>query len=284
MRKLLSGIIYSNLLISIAAGAQVALTYLLLGLPFAWHVVLSVGSGALLLYNYSVWCSLPSHRTAITGQRALWFVCHQCAVSVFSVVAIMLLVVGVSQMRVFSILFLALLGLVAFLYNTPLLTWRGRRVGLRQVAYLKIWMIAAIWTLCTVGLVLCENYERWGGPQISAILWLMSSRFVFLLAAALPFDVRDVKQDRYYGLRTLPTCIGQKGAVWSNYLLVMLHSLLVGFSPMDAAIKGALLSTDIVFLVVLFTVIYRRSEVRPQTVFLADAILIVQWLAVWWVS
>src|SRR3546814_16434708 len=45
--------------------------------------------------------------------------------------------------------------------------------------------------------------------------------FLFVVAITIPFDIRDIYQDRYYGLKTIPVLFGERKAmVLSSLLLV----------------------------------------------------------------
>src|SRR5690606_34051482 len=64
---------------------------------------------------------------------------------------------------------------------------------------------------------------------------LMAWVFLFVVAVTIPFDVRDIYQDRYYGLKTIPVLFGERKAlVLSSVLLtVQMAWICVSNYPLD---------------------------------------------------
>jgi 4-hydroxybenzoate polyprenyltransferase len=92
-------------------------------------------------------------------------------------------------------------GLLAFGYVAPVLG-RGRR--LRDVSYLKVFLVAAVWAWVTAALPALLGY--WLAAVPAALMLL--ERFFFLFAAALAFDIRDIPLDARSMARTLPMRLG----------------------------------------------------------------------------
>ena len=89
---------------------------------------------------------------------------------------------------------LLLPGLLALLYALPL--FRGKR--LRDLPYIKIFLIAGVWTWISVGLPAIE-LQHFGTDT-----WLMmAERALFIFGITLPFDLRDQLADREAGVKTL---------------------------------------------------------------------------------
>lgn len=94
---------------------------------------------------------------------------------------------------------LAIPAAVALLYPIPV--YRGRR--LRDVPFLKLFLIAATWAWITVaGPALLR------GIAITEVAYMLLERASFMLALAMPFDIRDVESDRAQGVATLPVRVG----------------------------------------------------------------------------
>jgi 4-hydroxybenzoate polyprenyltransferase len=87
-------------------------------------------------------------------------------------------------------------GMVALLYPLPL--YRGRR--LRDVPFLKVFLIAATWAWITVALPTLLR-----GVALPTVWPMLLDRACFILALTLPFDIRDADSDRAQGVATLPT-------------------------------------------------------------------------------
>ena len=75
--------------------------------------------------------------------------------------------------------------------------------GLRNTPYLKIFLIAASWSISTVLLTYFEN-----NLLIDQRFYLeIFARFFFILGITIPFDIRDLKFDNRR-LNTIPIVFG----------------------------------------------------------------------------
>ncbi len=91
-------------------------------------------------------------------------------------------------------------------YILPLLPG-GRR--LRDVAFLKVFLITFCWSWLTVVLPAVQ-----GGMGWSAVAMLMAiERAAFIFAIGIGFDLRDRVRDREAGVTTLPILLGERGAI-----------------------------------------------------------------------
>ncbi|MAR39722.1 MAG: hypothetical protein CMD22_03400 [Flavobacteriales bacterium] len=75
--------------------------------------------------------------------------------------------------------------------------------GLRRIPFLKIFIISSIWTISTMGLLISENNL----PLTSNTILQLFSRFLFVFAITVPFDIRDVKYDKK-NIKTIPILVG----------------------------------------------------------------------------
>ncbi len=86
-------------------------------------------------------------------------------------------------------------GTFSLLYSMPL-------IKIREVPYLKIFVIAGVWSLSTA--LLPSIFLN----KFSSLLLL--ERFLFVFTITMPFDIRDMAVDKKYGLKTIPLLMGKK--------------------------------------------------------------------------
>jgi 4-hydroxybenzoate polyprenyltransferase len=84
-------------------------------------------------------------------------------------------------------------GIVSILY--PL--------GLRKIPFCKIFIISFTWTISTMILLISENNILLNTNTYLHVI----SRFLFVLAITIPFDIRDIKYD-HVKLKTIPIIVG----------------------------------------------------------------------------
>ena len=84
-------------------------------------------------------------------------------------------------------------GIVSILY--PL--------GLRKIPFCKIFIISFTWTISTMILLISENNILLNTNTYLHVI----SRFLFVFAITIPFDIRDIKYD-HLKLKTIPIIVG----------------------------------------------------------------------------
>ncbi|MEM9886537.1 MAG: UbiA family prenyltransferase [Bacteroidota bacterium] len=88
-------------------------------------------------------------------------------------------------------------------YVLPALNKKRR---LRDLHFIKIFLIAIVWTWVGVLLPVLEV----GFPIDERVIWLLLERFCFIFAITLPFDIRDLEIDRHTKVKTIPALLGAK--------------------------------------------------------------------------
>jgi 4-hydroxybenzoate polyprenyltransferase len=93
---------------------------------------------------------------------------------------------------------------LALLYVLPV--WKGYR--LRDLHYVKIFLIAITWSWITVFLVALELGMAWSTPMYVMLL----ERAFFVFAITIPFDIRDLDIDAFNKVKTLPAALGVRSS------------------------------------------------------------------------
>jgi 4-hydroxybenzoate polyprenyltransferase len=74
-----------------------------------------------------------------------------------------------------------------------------------------------IWSIATTVLPVIEVYAQ---IEKSALLLMFTERIFFLFAIIIPFDIRDMLDDRKLGIKTIPLLVGDKPAMFlANFCL-----------------------------------------------------------------
>ena len=111
--------------------------------------------------------------------------------------------------------------LLSLLYVLPI--WKGYR--LRDLHYVKIFLIAITWSWITVFLVALELGMLWSKPMYVMLV----ERAFFVFAITIPFDIRDLEIDAFNKVKTLPAALGvrnsQRLAVLCLLVMVLLALL-----------------------------------------------------------
>lgn len=273
-------LVYTNLLIAGAAIAQSALTYLFFDAPFDYRIMIIEGAATLLLYNFSMLLSKPRNPQKSVYQRTRWIFGNEWLLWLNSGIGCIVLVYAACYIHLYSLFFLAGIGVMSVAYSVPIIRYKGKWGGFRQLPAMKIFHIALIWTLSSVCLPAFEMYLDGLAIDLYLFQTLFVLKFIFLLICTLPFDIRDIQQDSYYHLKTIPNMIGANRAIILCYVLIIVHSAIVLLSAIQLKVQMGLLTTNLLIAIVLRQVVFRNVN-RYHYAFLLDFVLIVQFLIVY---
>ncbi len=122
----------------------------------------------------------------------------------FSIIMILVIISAVISSYLFfefqlkTQILILFIGIISILYP----------FGLREIPFIKIYVIALVWMVTTVLLIIIENHIR----ITQNIMLLLIGRFFFVLAITIPFDIRDLKYDHKH-LKTIPIIFGKSKSI-----------------------------------------------------------------------
>lgn len=279
LKKMYYFLIFSNILIALAAASQCVLTYIILDQEINGYIALIEGAATLALYNFSLILSKPQYPEKSIYARTRWVFKYERVLWINTFIATGICLWCLFHIHLYSIFFLGVIGLVSVLYSLPIIHLKDRWGGLRQIPAMKIFHIALVWVLSSVFLPYIELYSNAMSVNLHLLYYLACLKFVFLIICTLPFDIRDIKQDSYYHLRTLPNMLGEGRAKSLCYILLCIHSLLILCAPYLLIIKVGLLFTNAIIYLILRFIVFRTNE-HYHYAYLLDVSLVLQFLIV----
>lgn len=235
--NVLDFLLFSNIFIALCAVAQAGLTYHLLGARCDKYVLGLLFCATLFLYNFSMFLAKPKQPEKSPFRRVRWIFANYRFMTTITLIAVISIIPLAFFLSPASQVLLFFLGIIAVAYNLPLFTMNDKKFGLRNIPGLKLFLIALIWSLSCVLLPIIET----GMPILASdTIVLIAKRFLFIAAITVPFDIRDLYQDRSHDLRTIPVMLGEKKAyIFCQFLLLIYISLLLLFTKnMDANFIG----------------------------------------------
>ncbi len=280
LKRLYYFLVHTNVLIALAAVAQCALTYYILNLPVNDPILVIEGATTLLLYNLSLYLSLPKDPSKSPFQRTRWIGKNMWFFWLLSAIATVITIWALFQVHLMTLFFLGFIGVISLAYAVPLLKVKGKWVGMRQVPGLKVFYIALVWSLSSVGLPVVELYANGANIDWYQANYLGLVKIVFLVLCTLPFDIRDYEQDSLYNLKTVPILLGKQRAINLSYGIGVFHLILILLSPNTWAVRIALLITTALILIMFRFIIFSKEK-HYHHVYLLDLALVLQWFFVW---
>ncbi|WP_240614623.1 hypothetical protein [Polaribacter filamentus] len=169
----------------------------------------------------------------------------------------------------FKTLLLSLpLALLTVLYAVPFLS--GFAKNLREISYLKIIVVAFVWTGFTV---LIPLFDAGKEGTLSAVFYAIQ-RFLLVIVLILPFDIRDMKFDAI-SLQTIPKKIGIDSTKKLGVALLVFSLVLEFMSSTEITVKSPFML--FFFLMIIFLMRAKINQSKYYSSFWVESLPIV-WL------
>lgn len=248
IKKLAETVVFSNLWIAFAASGLTLNTYLVIGKPINELVVLLVFLATFSVYNLQ---RLIKHyfQKKNYSQRHSWIYKH---------IKVLTLLVALSStfslglfFWLYSILdFISLLpfSAISVLYAVSIFS---KKRALRDFPFIKIFLIAITWAASSVILPIIELSITINIQLISLLLF----NLLFIIAIAIPFDIRDLKLDNL-NTKTIPQVFGVNNSVNFSLTLIIGCFMLAVFSFFTLG--------QIIPLIISFCLLYLSKKEMPE--------------------
>jgi len=213
--------VFGNLWVSLCAVSMYWCTAVMHDLKIHLLLSFSIFGATLFIYNYHRLFRKKVIYAKEISERHKWILAHDKLLQAFAVLGF-LLAAGCFLPYLEKTLFLRLSPflLLSLFYVVPV--WKGKKKWLRvrDIPYVKIFLVAAVWAFVTVFLAFLAEDPLWFPDK--AAWFSAAQRFVFIFAITLPFDIRDLKHDEVSGLQTFAGRLGVSEVKrLSNILLAM---------------------------------------------------------------
>lgn len=283
LKKTLYYFVFGNFLIAFSA---VALTHLSqFGTPINTgdlHLLSFVFFSTLLVYNLNILAGMKGMKNSpLRSVRHEWLLRHENFLKVVSIASLFFVFAEMLSLQRNALLFLFVPGIFALGYALPVPLGKGKIFRLRELPFVKIFLIAWVWGTFTVGLPLVQQsgFTELLHPKNFLLFF---SRAVFICAITIPFDIRDLAYDNDKSVMTIPRFLGiEKSKISSLFLLLLFAAVSVlryffGFCQ-DAELIALLLSAFATS-VLIKMINPKRKELFYS--FCIEAMMIVQWALV----
>ncbi|MDB5012660.1 MAG: hypothetical protein JWQ25_862 [Daejeonella sp.] len=277
-RQTLDFLLFSNLFIALCAVAQGMVTYQLLKVKPDYYVLRLLFFSTLALYNFSILLAKPKHPEKSPFRRVRWIFSHYRIMISLTLIAVLSCLILVTFLSLQAQILLAFLGLISIAYSLPIFTFQDKKFGIRNIPGLKLFLIALVWSVSCVLLPILEleSSQAFTTPARDTLL-LIAKRFLFVAAITVPFDIRDLFQDRNSSLKTIPVMVGEKNAylVCQALLMAYLVLLFLFTSSFDRNFFGLMLT-----IILTGWLIFKSSWKRDEYYYFLylDVTMIVQFL------
>lgn len=228
LRQALDCLLFSNIFIALCAVAQGLVTYQLLNAKPEQHVLGLLFCSTLALYNFSIFLSKPARPEKSPFRRVRWIFSHYRLMITLTMIAVFSILPLIYFLNTSSKILLISLALVSIAYSLPIFTIHNKHFGLRNIPGVKLFLIAAVWSLSCVLLPILElESSIEASVTMNDSILLIAKRFLFIAAITVPFDIRDLFQDKTNELKTIPVILGERTALLICQALLGIYLVLL---------------------------------------------------------
>ena len=256
-------LVYTNLLVSFGAAAQVLVTYMLFCIPVNFNnnaFILFVFLSTYLQYNLQRGYFIE--KMNLHTESSEWIKKHQKKIFYTSIAALIGLLFLCNNLSFTSIAIMVGAELISSAYYLP-------PFNLRKYGYIKPLVISSVWVISCSAVPLIENQLLTENS-----LWFLFSQFCFLSILSILFDVKDTTDDYLNGIATYSNTIGDKGTKILCSGLAILFLLLFYFGKHSA---GALVAQAVVACITLITIFLTNEKKHRFYYYLwVDGLLLLQ--------
>ncbi|MCD8742390.1 hypothetical protein LT679_17400 [Mucilaginibacter roseus] len=228
LQPVLNFLLFSNVFMALCAVAQALVTFHLIGSKPVYPVLALLFTSTLGIYNFCILITRPKAPMQSPYVRVRWFFSHYRLMVSFTIICLLSLIPLFFMVTLPSKLLLVFMGTLSVLYGLPLFTLGSQKFGLRNIPGLKAILITVVWVASCVLLPVLEAQGRHlTDISMRDTVILAAKRFLFIGALTVPFDIRDLFQDRQTGLKTIPVVWGERKAYLFCQVLLAGYILLL---------------------------------------------------------
>jgi 4-hydroxybenzoate polyprenyltransferase len=225
--KLINTFIFSNIFLSVGAVLLTVSAQVQLGMKPHWQpYLLLIFFATLIEYNQTRVIQFLTNKKGLNRKKQWWMQKNQK--KLFFVMAVS--ITGFFSIAIYTktevLLAFLPLGILTFFYSFPVSGNKNYFFELREIPYLKIFLIAFVWSATTILLPVVQD-----GAKIieTHVILLFAERFFFIFAIAMPFDIRDMQTDKDAGLKTIPLLLNQEKALLLSFLSLFVSMFITIF-------------------------------------------------------
>jgi hypothetical protein len=208
LKRFASSLIYSNVFVATVLACLTQSSYGLLHYTdLKWYVPLSVWLGSFVLYSFHRLYKIDFIPENQLEARHRWVLKRSEYMKYAMSFAVFLLLLILPNFNADTIVWLVPAGIISVGYTVPVIPSRNGWQRFRDIPLTKPLIIAVVVSYLTLGFPLFEDGGI-GSLFTDGHFPLLAERCIFLLAVTIPFEMRDILNDRDAGLATLGTQLG----------------------------------------------------------------------------
>jgi hypothetical protein len=272
---------FGNIFIAFCIVSLVEQTYLQLGVPPRYDGATSfIFFSTFFIYTFHRLLGVYRVSPNDYGPITKWAKEHLGTLIILVLISVIGMGISIFFIPFKMTLILASLGVIAVLYELPLIYHNKIFKRLRNIGLLKVFMI--VFVVAGVSVILPVVNAGYNFFSIE-ILLIYIGRSLFILNLGLCFDARDVYYDVQEKIKTVPIAIGisrtRQLYVILCVLIIAVYALNFLILNYNFGIFAGLALSNLVAMVIIYNTVPRRSDY--YYIFLVDGMMFLQFFFVW---
>jgi 4-hydroxybenzoate polyprenyltransferase len=222
MMQLIRSVVYSNLFVAFLLTSLTVSSYAIVdSLENHWYVPMSIFLGSFVLYTFHRLYKIDFIPKNQLAERHVWVLKYAKPLKYAMSFAVFIQMLILPSFDADAIVWVIPAGVVSAGYTIPLLPTSSGWQRFRDIPLAKPLIISLVASYLTFGFPV---FEQWGmqGFLTKSMFPLFVERLLFLLAVTIPFDLRDISNDKHAGINTLATEFGfQRGRQFGLLIAVI---------------------------------------------------------------
>ena len=180
----------------------------------------------LFVYNIHRLVTIITNKEALNSDKHKWVRENLKGfyLLIFTSIVGFICIVFLAQKEV--LIALAPIAVLTLFYSIPLFRMEKNFFRLREIPYLKIFLIAFVWSYATILFPIIQLNYKFNSTHIIA---MFVERFFFIIAITIPFDIRDLEADKQSGLKTIPLLFNENKSLVVSYFSLLIFFLISFF-------------------------------------------------------
>lgn len=268
LRSILNFYLYSNLHIAICAVAILFFTEAVLTSDIDIVYGSFLLTGTLCLYAAHRLFGIKNIDERNITQRFSIIIKYNSHITTYAVLAAILTLIYFLKLELYQKYLSIIPIILSAAYILPILPNNKR---LRDIPYIKIFLIAVCWSLFTCIIPL------WTTIHSSVIAILAVERILFVVAITIPFDIRDQKIDNGQNVQTIATRLGTSNSQLLSITLLLISSFILLWCKYYSIISGFYFFPLIITYIISVLLITNADSEKEDTFFTGwiDGLLII---------
>lgn len=224
---LIKALINTNIYISIAAVMLTIETQIQMGLKPQWHPYLFIIFFATLFeYNLHRLITVTINKKALNSDKHKWVIENLKGFYLMVFISVLGFISVAFLAKREVLITLAPIAIITLFYSTPIFKSKKNIFRFRDIPYLKIFLIAFVWSSATILLPVIQSGNTYYNTDI---ITMLVERFFFIFAITIPFDIRDIEADKQDGVKTIPLLLNKKKSLIISYLSLLIFFIISFF-------------------------------------------------------